>query len=307
MIRRAVLLLVFVIAAPAWAGKLEVAAWGSNSMLIDKEKAITYAADLMGDGKAGGMWVEGEGSAGLGKFVEAKFNGTVELARVRIWGGCFATEEFWKRHNRIKEIELKFADFSSERVTIEDKMEPQWITLKAPKQVDSVKIYLRAVYNGSTWNDTAISEMDFWDSKGGDGSVSGMKGTASSVYNGEKDYDGAKAVDGWLDTWWVEGGADGAGENVSVDLGGSKTLRRFAITTGADQTDTAWKASNRAARVTLRFDDGSTQSFRLQDRVGLQTFDLKSIATRSVKVTIDEVLVGGSRNELSIGEIRFWE
>lgn len=307
---RLVLLLLALLlpAGSAVAAQVKVASWEASSVLVDKEKAITYSASNMADGLAGGMWIEGEGSAGLGTVITVKFDGPTEVARIKVWGGCFANADFWKRHNRVKELELKFPDFTSQRVTLEDKMEPQWITLTAPKTLESVKIYLRSVHSGSTWNDTPITEMEFYDSKGPEGLVVPAKTTGSSSYDKSGEYDAVKVTDGWLDTWWIDGTpGSGQGESFQIDLGGEKTLKSFGLSTGADQTDTAWSASNRASKVTLTFSDGSSQSFSLADTKGLQRFDLKAVKTRSVKVTIDAVTVGGARNELYVGEVRFWE
>lgn len=301
-------LLTILLASPAAGAQLPVASWEASSVLVDKDKGLSYPAANMADGLAGGMWIEGEGSAGLGTYIQVKFAAPVELAKIRIWGGCFVSDDFWKRHNRVKEVELKFPDFTSQRVAIEDKMEAQWITLLTPKTVESVKIYLRSVYSGSTWNDTPITEMEFYDTKGIEGIVSGAKATATSSYDKTGEYDAPKAVDGWADTWWVDGTpGSGQNESVSVDFTSEKSLKRFALSTGADQTDTAWAASNRANKVTLTFSNGSTQSFAVADKKGLQSFELQPVRSRSVKVTIDGVTTGGTRNELYIGELRFWE
>ena len=143
----------------AEAKRLEVAEMKSNSVLMDKEKGVVYGPELMLEDKVGTMWVEGEGNAGLDKYIEAVFEEEVELAKIRIWGGCFVDKEFWERHNRIRILELKYPDFTSEKIEIKDTMAPQWLELAEPKTLSKVKIYLRAVYDGNTWNDTPITKI----------------------------------------------------------------------------------------------------------------------------------------------------
>ncbi len=291
----------------AQAKKLDVKELSANSTLTDKEKGIVYSADKALNDNVADMWIEGEGSSGLGKYVGVKFDGEVEVAKIRIWAGCFIDQEFWERHNRIQDLEFKFPDFSSERVTLKDVMEPQWIELKEPKTLDNFKIYLRAVYAGNTWNDTPITKIEFFDKEGEISAVENLKVTASSEYKDEANaYAASKAVDGWMDTHWVEGGASGEGESLSIDLGGSKSLKRFGISTGFDATDSFFAGANRASAVTLTFSDGSSEDFALEDRQGLQTFELGH-TTSTVKVTVKSVVKGKTTDDLYIGEVRFWQ
>jgi len=290
------------------AKRLEVAEVKSNSVLTDNKKGIVYSVDNMLDEQSATMWVEGEGSAGLGKYIEVKFSEEVELSKIRIWAGCFIDEEYWERHNRIKAVELKFPDFTSERIEIKDRMEPQWLELAEPKTLSKFKIYLRAVYDGNTWNDTGISQIEFFDSAGPEEDIEGMTASASSTYGDKEDgFTASNVVDGWLDTYWVEGGDTGDGEYIDIRLGGRKELKRFAIAMGFDMTDSFFQGANRAGKATLSFSDGSTQEFALADEKGLQYFDLARVDTSTVRVTFGDIRRGKTTNELYASEVRFWE
>ena len=280
----------------------------SNSVLTDAEKGIVYGADKMLDQQVSTMWVEGEGSAGLGKYIEVKFDGPVEVSKIRIWGGCFVDDEWFHRHNRVAQLELKYPDFTSEKFEVKDEMTPQWLELAEPKTLEKVKIYLRRVHEGNTWNDTAISQIQFFDKEGPTGLVEGTSATASSEYPDEEHaYGPHLAVDGWLDTHWVEGGASGDGEFLDVDLGGSQDLTSFAISVGYDATESFFKGSNRAGKVVLTFSNGSSQTFTLADERGLQTFDLKPVTSSRVKVTFKAIRKGTTNDDLYVGEVRFFE
>lgn len=297
-----------VVPASAFAGQLQIKEISSNSVLTDAEKGIVYGPENMVDGLVTTMWVEGEGSAGLGKYIEVKFDGEVELAKVRIWGGCFLDEEFFGRHNRVAQLEFKYPDFTSEKFEIDDSMTAQWLTLAEPKKVDKVKIYLRRVHEGNTWNDTAISQIQFFDAAGATEWIEGLSATASSEYEDENhEYGPAKAVDGWLDTHWVDGDGTGEGEWLDVDLGGSRNLKRFAIATGFPDTDSLFQAYSRTAKVVLTFSDGSSQTIEVEDRKGLQTFEISPVSARSVKVTVKKIHKGKTHEDLYIGELRFGE
>jgi len=290
------------------AAQLPISEISSNSVLKDKEKGIVYEASNMLDEQSATMWVEGEGSAGLGKYINVKFPTEVDLSKFRIWAGCFLDKDFWKRHNRVKALELKFPDFTSERVELKDVMEPQLVSLKESKRVSSVKIYLRDFYKGSTWNDTAITALEFFDKNGPEGHLEGLVATASSHYPDEEGtYTADKLVDGWFDTYWVNGPGSGADDYIDIELGGSKSLNRFAITVGNDATESFFKGSNRARKVNLRFSDGSTQSFPLADKAGVQEFKLSSVRASSVRITFAGIIKGASNSDFYVGEVRFWE
>ena len=94
-------------------------------------------------------------------------------------------------------------------------------------------------------------------------------------------------------------------DTITVDLGGSKSLSKFAITTGFDTTDGLFQGNNRAGKVTLAFSDGSTQKFDLADSRGLQVFDLKPVTASKVKVTFSGIRKGKTTDDLYIGEVRF--
>ncbi len=294
--------------APAFAAKLAVSEITANSVLRDTEKGIIYGPENMLDEQSATMWVEGEGSAGLGKYISVKFPQEVTLSQFRIWAGCFLDPEFWKRHNRVKALEFKFPDFTSERVELKDVMEAQLVSLNEAKKISSMKIYLRDFYKGNTWNDTAITALEFFDAKGPEGHIEGSRATASSHYEDEAgSYTANKAVDGWLDTHWVNGPGSGADDHLDINLGSSKTLNRWAISLGNGETDSFFKGSNRAGRAHLKFSDGSSRSFSLADTPKMQEFDLGGVRTSNVRVTFSEIIKGLSNNDLYVGEVRFWE
>ena len=292
----------------AQAAQLPIAEISSNSVLKDKDKGIVYGPSNMLDQQSATMWVEGDGNAGLGKYISVKFGSEVSLSQFRIWAGCFLDADFWKRHNRVKALELKFPDFTSERVELKDVMEPQLITLKETKQVSSVKIYLRDFYKGSTWNDTAITALEFFDAKGPESYIEGTDASASSHYPDEDNlYVASKAVDGWLDTHWVNGPGSGADDHIEVELGSPRSLSAFGISMGNGATESFFKGSNRASGIELRFSDGSTQSFKLVDKPEMQRFELKPVRSSSVRVSFSGIIKGASNDDLYVGELRFWE
>jgi hypothetical protein len=302
----ALCLITLALAGTAGAGEIQIKEISSNSVLVDREKGITYAAENVLSSKAGEMWVEAEASSGLGKYVEVKFDGDQEVHSFRIFAGCFVDLDFWKRHNRIAMMEFKYPDFTSEKIELDDKMEGLVIKLAEPKTVSKIKIYLRQVHNGTTWNDTPITRLQFFD-KDGPTEHSGFTATATSEYADEDNaYAVDKAIDGWDDTYWVNGEGDGKGESITVDLGGSKKIGKFGITMGFGDTESFFKGSNRVGEVTLSFSDGSSKKLTLKDTAELQVFEVDA-TTSTVKVTFTKVLKGDAHDDLYVGELHFWK
>lgn len=294
------------LASTAAAAEIQVKEVTSNSVLVDREKGITYAAGNMLTTKAGEMWVEAEASSGLGKYVRVEFDGDQEVHSFRIFAGCFVDLDFWQRHNRIAMVELKYPDFTSEKIELDDKMEGLLVKLAEPKTVSWIKIYLRQVHNGSTWNDTPITRLQFFD-KDGPTELAAIGATATSEYEDEEHtYAVSKAIDGWDDTYWVNGDGDGKGESITVDLGGSKKMSRFGIAMGFGDTESFFKGSNRVSEVQLTFSDGSSRTITLKDTADLQVFDVDA-TTSTVKVTFTKVIKGGAHDDLYVGELRFWK
>ena len=296
----------FVGAPLAHSAELPLASVTANSVLVDRSKGITYGAENMMKARSGAMWVEGESSSGLGKYVEFVFAGPVEVHSLRIFGGCFVDADFWKRHNRVQTLEFMYADFTSEKIELKDVMQGQFIKLAAPKKVSKIKAYLRAVYEGSTWHDTPITRVQFFDA-GGPDEIQPKSATASSEFE-DKDhlYAPSKLIDGWDDTYWVNGPGSGEGETMTVDLGGSQTIRKFGITTGFAETEGFFKGSNRAARVTADL-GGTRKTFELDDVGTMQVFDLGAITASTVTVTVESVRKGDAHDDLYVGELRFWK
>jgi len=292
----------------ASAAELKIVSADANSEDSDKEKGIVYAAGNMLNENSGEAWIEGEGSAGLGKYFELNFGEKVELASLKIWPGVFIDEEFWGRHNRLKEVEVKYGFSTAGEYTLEDKMEAQVITLKEPVTVDKVKIYLRAVYDGSTWNASGVTRIQAFDKDGITGQPVATKATkASSVYGDDKDYAASMATDGWMDTYWVEGGDTGEGESLTIEFDGSKTLNKVQLAVGFDATESFFQGANRAKTATLKFSDGTTKALTLADTMGPQTFELGGVTASSVTVTFSDIIQGKTANDLYVSDVRFWE
>ena len=101
-----------------------------------------------------------------------------------------------------------------------------------------------------------------------------------------------------------EGG--GVGEWIKVDLGGRQAISRIGIVIGDAYDRQTFEYSSRPARLSVRFSDGSSETWNLDDTSDWQTLDLGSRNINWARFTVEEVTLGRRYNDTSIGEIRFW-
>lgn len=119
----------------------------------------SYLPTLIRDGDLTTAWVEGVSGQGEGESITVWFDDTCRLSGFAISAGYHKTASLYEKNSRPKEIELTFSDGSSCRVTLEDRMAQQTVTLSAPVDTASLTIRLVSVYPGTTYTDTAISEI----------------------------------------------------------------------------------------------------------------------------------------------------
>lgn len=272
------------------------------------ENGVSYDASKSTDGKLATAWVEGEEGSGLGSWLKIHVDGDQELTGVRIWGGLWSSYDFWTRANRPKSLEFKFEDGSTEVHELEDNMEAQTLTFSKPRASGSVRIRIKSVYNGNTWFDTAISEVQLIGSRKPDfREPTGFQVSSKLADDGDGNYNPSNLTDGVLDSMWCEGSeeGDGTGEWIEYSFGSAVPVSSMTALVGVGGNLGAWMKSNRATAARLTFSDGSTHNVDLKNSAALQSVSFPAKTTRSVKLTFTEVYQGKDYNDLCISELYF--
>ena len=120
---------------------------------------LILAGSLGGNAAKATSDLQGVSGQGEGESITVWFDDTCRLSGFSISAGYHKTASLYEKNSRPKEIELTFSDGSSCRVTLEDRMAQQTVTLSAPVDTASLTIRLVSVYPGTTYTDTAISEI----------------------------------------------------------------------------------------------------------------------------------------------------
>lgn len=293
--------------AVAHAAVVKIASSTASSSYPAAE-GVRYDPDMAHDGKVSTAWTEGnEANSGLGEWLEVTFESETKLVGFQIWGGTFVSYDLWNRSGRVKELEIEFSDGTKQKYTLKDEMVGQYIELTAPVTATSAKMRLKGVYDGTTFTDTGISEIVFYDDAPSE-SIKVKSWSASSVYPPDADgnYETSNMQDQLRDTMWCEGDdGDGSGQWVEATFGSSYSVNSLTMINGNGYDIRFNMKANRAKELTLTFSDGSTEKVVVKPGPSLQTVTFPAHSTTSVKVTVDGVQKGMEFNDLCLSELHF--
>lgn len=279
----------------------------SASSTYPEENGISYQPDRTTDAKATSAWVEGENGGGLGSWIEYDLGADKTIAKVRVWGGLWYSTDYWGRANRPKELEISFSDGSRQVVTLKDEMKAQEFVLSSAVSTSSVRLKVKSVYDGNTWPDTAISEVQLFDTEPDGVPTRSVLASSTLAADGDGNYDPRNAVDGLNDSMWCEGDkvSDGAGSWLDLDFGAKTTVSSVTFINGIGSSLPVWMKANRAATATLTFNDGTTEALVLKNSMMPQTLSFPAHTASRVKVTFNTVVKGKEYNDLCMSEVRF--
>ena len=293
--------------APAQAARVSAAGVTASSS-YPPEKGVRYDAKQAMDAKLASCWVEGDQGSGLGSWLELDLGSSRAVDTVKIWAGMWYSYDLWTRANRPKTIELRFSDGSSSEHSLEDKMEVQVIKLSKPINTSSIRLRVKAIYNGTTWFDTAISEVQVLDSSPDPHkTVTSYASSSELPEDGDGNYKPLNVSDGLGDSMWCEGNkeGDGTGEWLQFNFGSSQSIGNLTLINGIGSSFGVWMKGNRAAEATLEFSDGSTEKVVIKNSIRSQTIPFSSHSTKSVKMTFTKVMKGKEYNDLCVSEVYF--
>lgn len=140
-------------------------AYVDASSTYDGDRVSHLATNLI-DGDLGTNWAEGVDGNGIGEYVQFAFQKEQTITGFRICSGNHATDRYhpdryYVGNARPKMIKLTFEDGSSEEFSILDVKEELSFQLAKPVTTKTVRLTIQSVYEGSSWEDTVISEIVF--------------------------------------------------------------------------------------------------------------------------------------------------
>lgn len=118
-------------------------------------------------------------------------------------------------------------------------------------------------------------------------------------------YAAGLAIDGDLETGWVEGiSGQGEGESLNLKLSETSVVKGFTIWAGYHKSSDAYGKNSRPKSIRVSFSDDSSMSFELEDSMNAQTFYFDNpVETESVIFTICSVYPGTKYEDTVISEV----
>ncbi len=278
------------------------------SSTAPEDAGISYAPEKAVDSRVSTYWAEGEDSAGLGDWIEFNFGKEVTISRIVFYGGNWDSHEFFRRHNRPKRVQLKFSDRSSQHIEIADKMERQVIALEKPVKTRMVRLVLKEVYPGTTFNVTCIAEVRFQNDLPGQ-ELDDVKASATSALPPDSagSYGADRLVDGIEDLVWCEGRKKGPGIGETVTLSWSQpvAIEEIAILNGVAYSEETYLKNNRVSRLKVQLGDNPPKEVDVEDRFGAyQAIPMNRATGSSLTLTVTGVVRGTKFDDTCISEVR---
>jgi hypothetical protein len=139
---------------------------GPDSIWATSELDDNYLVDKIYDGSLDFAWVEGKKDDGIGESISFKMiDNAWPLEKIIIYNGFQKDPSLWKKNNRVKQLMLYIDGKPVAKLNLEDVTNGQefdvvkWFPQR--KEPYIVRFEILKTYRGTTYNDTAISEIDF--------------------------------------------------------------------------------------------------------------------------------------------------
>jgi hypothetical protein len=141
---------------------------GSSELV--PESGFTYEARNLGDTDRSTAWVEGVPGYGEGEVVTAVFcygpeEGSVPFRSFTILNGYAKNDEAWESNGRVHLLEMRLNSETLFFIELVDSQQPQSVSW--PKEIllkndDILELEILSVYEGNSYDDTALTELIFW-------------------------------------------------------------------------------------------------------------------------------------------------
>lgn len=137
------------------------------SSSLQSVAGVYYGPENLVDGDLTTSWQEGVDGYGEGEAIRFSFAEEKNIKTISINAGSWINSERYYANGRPKELVLVFSrggtDVRSDAVTLEDKMEQQFMVLDEAVECDSIYIRIESVYTGEQYEDTVIAEVGMYE------------------------------------------------------------------------------------------------------------------------------------------------
>ncbi len=140
--------------------RLEYLLEGASSFLV--ESGVAYPPCQVFDGDPVTSWVEGVTGNGIGESLTLSLNLEKTYSYVNIHNGFRESQDLWAKNGRVKSLLVSAEGISNQEINLEDTFDLQFIPLETKLSgVNEVLVSITEVYEGTDFDDTALSEIEF--------------------------------------------------------------------------------------------------------------------------------------------------
>lgn len=131
----------------------------ATSHLEEPQYGFSHTADNLIDGTLANAWVEGISGQGEGESVTLWLSGAYRVSGFTINAGYQKSESTYNNNSRPAVLEATFSDGTELDITLRDYNGQQVVEFPYPVSTSSIRLTIRSVYPGTTYQDTVISEI----------------------------------------------------------------------------------------------------------------------------------------------------
>lgn len=134
----------------------------ATSYLEEPQYGFVHGPSNVIDGDLSSAWVEGVAGQGVGEAVTIQLDGVYTLSGFTIHAGYQKSADTYTRNSRPASLRVTFSGGESVELSLEDVNSAQEVTFSTPVDTSSVTFTILSVYPGSTYQDTAITEISLF-------------------------------------------------------------------------------------------------------------------------------------------------
>jgi len=130
-----------------------------TSSVLEPQLGNRYGPGNLFDGNLSTAWVEGVSGNGAGQRVLIAFDRPRLLSGFDLVNGYAKNRDIYAKNARVRSAVLRLSDGSSQRLDLPDTMRSNRFSFGSPLEVTWMEFEIGAVFPGSKYSDTAISEF----------------------------------------------------------------------------------------------------------------------------------------------------
>lgn len=134
----------------------------ATSYLSEPQYQLFHSPTNLLDGDLSTAWVEDVSGQGIGESLTFQFDRVYGLTGLKLATGYQKNVGLFEKNSRPSKVRLGFSDGTSQEFQLEDEQGYQMIRLVNPVETNTVTMTILAVYPGTDYQDTAISEIELF-------------------------------------------------------------------------------------------------------------------------------------------------